>query len=75
MEMRRIPDERCLSRDERDHGVPLKVNPNVRIPGTLSECLRVSTNKMELFKYPTESVMQRSRSEDITNDMSVCNDC
>ena len=69
MEMRRIPDERCVSRDERGHGVRLKVNPNVPIPGTLSEFLRDSTNKMELFKYPAESVMQRSHSEDITTDM------
>ena len=69
MEIRRIPDERCVSRDERAHGVRLKVNPNVRIPGTLSEFLRDSTNKMELFKYPAESVMQRSHSEDITTDM------
>ena len=69
MEMRRIPDERCVSRDEPGHGVRLKVNPNVRIPGTLSEFLSDSTNKMELFKYPAESVMQRSHSEDITTDM------
>ena len=48
--------------DERGHGVRLKVNPNVRIPGTLSEFLRDST-KMELFKYLTEEVMQRSYSE------------
>ena len=74
MEMRRIPDERCVSRDERGHGVRLKVNPNVPIPGTLSEFLRDSTNKMELFKYPAESVMQRSHSEDITTDV-LCNDC
>ena len=32
MEMRRIPDEQCVSSDERGHGVRLKVNPNVRIP-------------------------------------------
>ena len=51
------------------HGVRLKVNPNVGIPGTLSEFLRDSTNKMELFKYPAESVMQRSHSEDITTVM------
>ena len=69
MEMRRIPDERCVSTDERGHDVRLKVNPNVRIPGTLSEFLRDSTNAMELFKYPAESVMQRSHSEDITIDM------
>ena len=62
MEMRRIPDERCVSTDERGHDVRLKVNPNVRIPGTLSEFLRDSTNAMELFKYPAESVMQRSHS-------------
>ena len=49
--------------DERGHGVRLKVNPNVRIPGTVSEFLRDSTNKMELFKYLTEEVMQRSYSE------------
>ena len=69
MEIRRIPDERCVSRDERGHGVRLKVNPNVGISGTLSEFLRDSTNKMELFKYRVESVMQRSHSEDITTDM------
>ena len=69
MEMRRIPDERCVSTDERGHDVRLKVNQNVRIPGTLSEFLRDSTNAMELFKYPAESVMQRSHSEDITIDM------
>ena len=37
--------------DERGQSVRLKVNPNVRIPGTGSEFLRDSTNKMELFKY------------------------
>ena len=74
MESRRIylSDERCVSNgqtcDERGHGVRLKVNPNVRIPGTWSEILRDSTNKMELFKYLAESVMQRSDLEDITTD-------
>ena len=37
--------------DESGQSVRLKVNPNVRIPGTGSEFLRDSTNKMELFKY------------------------
>ena len=32
------------TRDERGHGVRLKVGPNVRIPGNLSEFLRDSTN-------------------------------
>ena len=44
--------------DERGHGVRLKVNPNERIPGTWSDFLGDSTNKMELFKYLTEEVMQ-----------------
>ena len=48
--------------DERGHGVRLKVNPNVRISGTWSEFLRDSTTQMELFKYLTEEVMQRSYS-------------
>ena len=54
-----INEQTC---DECGHGVRLKVNPNVRISGTLSEFLRDSTNKMELFKYLTEEVMQRSYS-------------
>ena len=37
--------------DECGHGVRLKVNPNVRIPGTRSEFLLYSTNKMELFEW------------------------
>ena len=45
--------------DERSHRVRLKVNLNVRIPGTWSEFLRDNTNTMELFKYLTEDVMQR----------------
>ena len=35
----------------------------------LSEFLRDSTNKMALFQYPADSVMQRSHSGDITTDM------
>ena len=62
MEMRRIPDDRRLSRGKHVTSVPtvrLKVNLNVRIPGTWSEFLRDNTNTMELFKYLTEEVMQR----------------
>ena len=39
--------------DESGHGVRLKVNQKVRIPGIWSEFLRDNTNKMELFKYLT----------------------
>ena len=50
------------TRDERGHGVRLKVCPNVRIPGNWSEFLRDSTNKVELFKYLSGEVMQRFHS-------------
>ena len=50
------------TRDERGHGVRLKVGPNVRIPGNWSEFLRDSTNKVELFKYLSGEVMQRCHS-------------
>ena len=50
------------TRDECGHGVRLNVGPNVRIPGNLSEFLRDSTNKVELFKYLSGEVMQRFHS-------------
>ena len=50
------------TRDERGHGVRLKVGPNVRIPGNWSEFLRDSTNKVELFKYLSGEVMHRFHS-------------
>ena len=50
------------TRDERGHGVRLKVGPNVRIPGNWFEFLRDSTNKVELFKYLSGEVMQRFHS-------------
>ena len=50
------------TRDERGHGVRLKVGPNVRIPGNWSDFLRDSTNKVELFKYLSGEVMQRFHS-------------
>ena len=46
------------TRDERGHGVRLKVGTNVRIPGNWSEFLRDITNKVELFKYLSGEVMQ-----------------
>ena len=60
---------------ERGHGVRLKVNPKVRIPGTWSEFHRDSTNKMELFKYLTEEVMQRSYSGRYNYRYVQGNDC
>ena len=42
----------------RDECVRLKVGPKVRIPGKWSECLRDSTNNVELFKYLSGEVMQ-----------------
>ena len=50
------------TRDERGHGVRLKVGPSVRIPGNWSEFLRDSTNKVKLFKYLSGEVMQRFHS-------------
>ena len=50
------------TRDERGHGVRLKVGPNVRIPGNWSDFLRDSTNKVVLFKYLSREVMQRFHS-------------
>ena len=50
------------TRDERGHGVRLKVGPNVRIHGNWSEFLRDSTNKVKLFKYLSGEVMQRFHS-------------
>ena len=50
------------TRDERGHGVRLKVGPNVRIPGNWSEFLRDSTNNVKLFKYLSGEVMQRFHS-------------
>ena len=47
------------TRDERGHGVRLKVGPNVRIPGNF---VRDSTNKVELFKYLSGEVMQQFHS-------------
>ena len=76
MEMRRIPDERCVSRDERGHGVRLKVNPNMRIPGTLSEFLRDSTNKMELTVQVSRRVSDATVAFGRYNYRYVlCNDC
>ena len=50
------------TRDERGHGVHLKVGPNVRIPGNWSEFLRDSTKKVEPIKYRSGEVMQRFNS-------------
>ena len=50
------------TRDERGHGVRLKVGPNVRIPGNWSDFLHDSTNNVELFKYLSGEVMQRFHS-------------
>ena len=61
--------------DERGHGVRLKVNPKVRIPGISSELLRDNTNKMELFKYLTEEDMQRSFSGRYNYRYVQGNDC
>ena len=64
------------TRDERGHGVRLKVGPNVRIPGNWSEFLRDNTNKVELFKYLSGEVMQRFHSGGyiyITMSNAVCN--
>ena len=47
------------TRDDRGHGVRLKVGPNGRIPGNWSEFLRDNTNRVELFKYLSGEVMQR----------------
>ena len=61
--------------DERGHGVRLNMNPNVRIPGIWSEFLRDNTNKMELFKYLLEDVMQRSYSGRYNYRYVQWNDC
>ena len=79
MEMRRIPDERCVSTDERGHDVRLKVNPNVRIPGTLSEFLRDSTNAIYYFNS-TVQVSRRVSNATVAFGRYnyryvLCNDC
>ena len=53
----------------RDECVRLKVGPNVRIPGKWSEFLRDSTNKVELFKYLSGEMMQRSTQEEISTSL------
>ena len=59
------------TRNDRGHGVRLKVGPKVRIPKDWCGFLRNSNNKMELFRYLANEVMLRFHT---TGDLYITHD-